>query len=507
MTSSQQGIIAAGHPKTVEAGQHILEMGGNAFDAACASVLAAFVVESTLCSPGGGGFLLAHTKEKVNKLYDFFCQTPRQKKPLQHLDFYPVYLNFGGAIQEFHIGLGSIATPGAIKGVYEAHRELGRLPFREVIQPAINYARNGFTFTSFNAFSLQLLDGIMTVHPDSRKVYAPLGNLLKAGDSCYMNDLAYSLTQLAEEGLRSFYEDNIAGEIIKDLSDGGHLIIEDLQEYQVIPRQPLKISYRGYEIITNPPPSSGGILMAFALKVLEEIDLKNLEYQSSEHIEILAKVMALTNSARQEGYDQNIYQNSIETQFLDPEFISEHLNKWGSTTHISVMDREGNAASVTVSNGEGSGYTIPRTGIMLNNMLGEADLNPSGFHQWPTAQRLSSMMSPTMILKDGEPLFVLGSGGSNRIRTAILQVISNLIDFGQSLDRAISNPRIHWENNILNIEPLPESIVNALTLPPTTEVCHWQETNLFFGGVHGVGLTSQGQLCGAGDYRRHGVAG
>ncbi len=507
MASSQRGIIAAGHPKTVEAGQVILEMGGNAFDAACAAVLAAFVVESTLCSPGGGGFLLAHTKEKVNKLYDFFSQTPRQKQPIQALDFYPIYLDFGGALQEFHIGLGSIAAPGAIKGIYQVHQELGRLPFQEIIQPAINYARNGFIFTTFNEFSLQLLAPIMTLHPESSKVYAPGGNLLKAGNVCYMPELADSLTRIAAEGLASFYEGDIAARIAEDLSEGGYLNREDLKEYEIINRAPLKLNYRDYEIITNPPPSSGGILMALSLKLLEKFDLKSLEYHSHEHLEILIQVMALTNSARAEAYDNNIYQDSIATQFLSPEYICEQINKWGSTTHISVMDREGNAASVTVSNGEGSGYTVPGTGIMLNNMLGEADLNPQGFHTWPVNQRLSSMMSPTMILKDGAPLFVLGSGGSNRIRTAILQVISNLIDFGQTIDRAITSPRLHWENHILNIEPLPEALVNSLTLPPNTQVSHWQETNLFFGGVHGVGLTENQRLCGAGDFRRQGVVG
>ena len=186
--------------------------------------------------------------------------------------------------------------------------------------------------------------------------------------------------------------------------------------------------------------------------------------------------------------------------------LQENINKWGSTTHISVIDEQGNAASVTNSNGEGSSYIIPNTGIMLNNMLGEADLNPLGFHHWPCDRRISSMMSPTIILKKGKPKIVLGSGGSNRIRTAILQVISNLLDYNFSLEEAISQPRVHWENNIFNLEPtdqLEES--ETLQLPPETEVIFWEESSMFFGGVHGVGFRDDQTLEGFGDPRRSGV--
>ncbi|QGZ91309.1 gamma-glutamyltransferase [Microcystis aeruginosa] len=507
MTRKSKGAIAAGHPKTAEAGQLILEMGGNAFDAIVGSILAAFVVEFTLASAGGGGFLLAHTKEKVNTLFDFFCQTPKSKKPLTNIDFYPVAINFGGASQDFHIGRGAIATTGALRGLETVQKKLGKLPFAVVAEPAIEYARQGYILSQYNGFCLSLLSSILLKDREGLKVYAPQGKLLQAGDRCVMGDFANTLEELSKKGVKDFYEGEIAHQIAKDMQEGGYLTLEDLNHYQVLERKPLKSQYRGYEILTNPPPSSGGILLAFALKLLETVNLSALEHLGAKHLQILTEVMALTNQARVQGYDNFIHQEGIAEKFLSPEFLGKYPNKWGSTTHISVIDGEGNAASATFSNGEGSAYTVPGTGIMLNNMIGEADLNPFGFHNWPVDRRLSSMMSPTMILEEGKPRFVLGSGGSNRIRTAILQVISNLIDFRQSLPDAIAASRLHWENQQLGIEPLEdrENMLKNLVLPANTQVSRWQEQNMFFGGVHGVAVNDRGELTATGDPRRDGV--
>jgi gamma-glutamyltranspeptidase/glutathione hydrolase len=186
--------------------------------------------------------------------------------------------------------------------------------------------------------------------------------------------------------------------------------------------------------------------------------------------------------------------------------LAQTANKWGSTTHISVVDSEGNAASATTSNGEGSGYVIPGTGIMTNNMLGEEDLNPHGFHQWQENVRISSMMAPTIVLKNNQPEVVLGSGGSNRIRTAILQVISNIIDFQLDAQIAVAHPRVHWENNIFNLElGFSEMEITKAKLPPDTQPVMWTEKNMFFGGVHTVLQNADGLIEGAGDRRRSGV--
>jgi len=484
MSKTTHGHIAAGDQKTAVAGREIFRLGGNAFDAAAAAVLASFVTESALTSAAGGGFLLAHTRANQNILFDFFSQTPRQKKTQGELDFYPVEVNFGDAVQEFHIGLGSMAVPGNIGGIFHVQQKLGRLPFKVVTEPAIHYAKNGIEVNGFRHHCLTILKEIMASSREGRQVYAPTGELLQSGETLYMQDFANTLAYLAEQGPREFYEGEIAQKLVRDCQDyGGHLTLEDLKNYQVIERKPLVINYRGNTFLTNPPPSSGGILIAFALELLSKVDLANMGFGTPQHLQTLAQVMRLTNEARQDGY----------------------VNKWGSTTHISVIDSEGNAASVTTTHGEGSSYTIPGTGIMVNNMLGEADLNPQGFHQWQENVRISSMMAPTIVLKNNQPEIVLGSGGSNRIRTAILQVISNIIDFKMPVDLAVNSPRVHWEDNVFNLEPgFSEEAIQEI-LSPNDQVVLWTRKSMFFGGVHTVMENLAGSITGAGDQRRDGA--
>jgi gamma-glutamyltranspeptidase / glutathione hydrolase len=504
-----KGAIAAGHENTAAAGLEMLAAGGNAFDAAVAAVLTSFVVESTLTSVGGGGFLLAHTADQRDLLFDFFSQTPLQKPYLDRLDFYPVEINFGDASQVFHVGLGSVAIPSNLAGIFCVHQQLGRLPFKIVSEPAIHYGRTGFTLNSFQGFCYRLLAPILTATAEGRSIYAPQNKLLAAGDRCYMPSLADILTEISKKGIDVFYRGDLARQMVTDMATKGYLTREDLANYRVRQCQPLKINYRGYELITNPPPSSGGILIAFALKLLEKIPLQDIEFGSQAHREILVRVMQATNQARKTDYDENIYREDIGASFLAETNLARYQspNKWGSTNHISVLDGEGNAASVTTSNGEGSAYIVPNTGIMLNNMLGEADLNPFGFHKWQCNRRISSMMSPTILLKNGKPDTVLGSGGSNRIRTAILQVISNSIDFGQSLEDAIQNPRIHWEENRLDLEPRQDlTSIEEWQLPDSTQINLWQDQNMFFGGVNAVRQERDGSIEGVGDRRRHGVA-
>jgi gamma-glutamyltranspeptidase / glutathione hydrolase len=331
------------------------------------------------------------------------------------------------------------------------------------------------------------------------------------------------------EGSRGFYQGEIAQRLVKDCREqGGYLTMADLAAYQVIERSPLVTQYRGKTVLTNPPPSAGGTLIAFALGLLSKIDLTALSFGSIEHLRLMAKVMQLTNLARKDGYDSRLYESTVAEQFLASDRLTEYSNelpavvqssgdqptagevsqgipnKWGSTTQISAIDRDGNAASVTTTNGEGSSYLIPGTGIMVNNMLGEADLHPNGFHQWQPNVRISSMMSPTMILDDRHPELVLGSGGSNRIRTAILQVMCNWLDFGMSIDAAVNAPRIHWEASVFNVEPgFGNLVIDRMAFPFNGQLELWGRQNLFFGGVHAV--TRGAELGGAGDRRREGI--
>ncbi len=519
------GVVAAGHQKTAEAGKEVLLAGGNAFDGAIASLLAACVVEPTLTSLGGGGFLLAHQSDRhTDTLFDFFTQTPKARVCDQP-DFYPIEANFGDTVQEFHIGLASIAVPGVVAGVLAVHKKLGRLPLKVVAEPAIALAREGVTVSDFQGYCYNLLDSILMGTPAARQIYAPTGQRLQAGDRLQTTQFADALEYLTrlgdEEAHRAFYEGEIARQIVKDCAEkGGYLTLADFRDYQVIERVPLEINYRGVQMLTNPLPSAGGVLIAFCLELLDRFDLGSMTFGSTEHLTLLSQAMRWTNESRRSHLDTALFDPDITRKFLSPDLIDKYagpldelmhkgLNRWGSTTHISVMDDEGNAASVTSSNGEGSSYVVPGTQIMLNNMLGEEDLNPHGFNNWPLDQRMSSMMAPTMILKDGKPQLVLGSGGSNRIRSAVLQVICNVLDFGMSMDQAVRAPRIHWENGVFHLEPgLDAPHIGSASLEAdrlgTNKVVQWQQTNMFFGGVHTVGAEDS-VLKGAGDPRRSGM--
>jgi gamma-glutamyltranspeptidase/glutathione hydrolase len=510
-----KGVIAAGHPLTAQAGIEMLNLGGNAFDAAVAAILASFVTEPALTSAAGGGFLLAHTQDQQNILFDFFTQTPCYKKPEKEINFYPVYVNFGATVQEFHIGLGSMAVPGNIAGVFHVHKKLGKLPFSVVAEPAITYARQGVQLTEFQSYLLTLLlEPIVTEFRDNQQIYKPTGEPITAGGTVVMTDFANTLTHLAKTGVNEFYQGEIAHQLVKDCQEkGGYLTLEDLTNYQIIERNPLLINYRGNILLTNPPPSAGGTLIAFALKLLATVDLTQIQFGSEHHLQLLNQVMKLTNEARKDSFDGFLFQENIAEIFLNSSYfdfsknqLSQLTQKWGSTTQISVVDELGNAASVTTSNGEGSGYVIPHTGIMVNNMLGEDDLNPYGFHQWQENVRISSMMAPTIVLKNNQPEIVLGSGGSKRIRTAILQVISNIIDFQMPVEAAVSSPRVHWDQGMLQIEPGFDPLeIQKLELLIEDQINGWQEQNMFFGGVHTVLETPDGSIAGAGDPRRGGV--
>ncbi len=507
----------------------MLDDGGTAFDAALAALCAAAVAEPVFCSLAGGGFFLAWPDGRSPLLYDFFVQTPSlapgDRGAPGDLDFYPVLADFGTATQEFHIGLASAATPGAVKGLFTVHRELGRLPMRRILEPAVRLAREGVALRPVDTYLFSIVGPILTARADSCAAYTrPDGSLLRDGDRLVQPALADTLEALSEEGDALFY----SGEIGQRLAaacrqQGGLIMLEDLEAYRVVRRQPLERRYHGARIATNPPPSTGGLLIAFALALLDGLEAPPSGFGSAAHIALLTEVMALTNRARIEARLDEAASEAEEQaaagRVLDAALLARyageirgHSASLRGTTHISVVDGAGNIAALSLSNGEGCGYVLPGTGVMLNNMLGESDLSPGGFHRWARRSRLASMMAPTIAqLADGG-VVALGSGGSNRIRTAILQVLLNLIDFEMTLEQAVTAPRLHFEEGVVNIEAgFPEgaslAALQSEALGPLVErSIAWPRHNLFFGGVHAVARGRDGRLAAAGDPRRGGAA-
>lgn len=514
MAGKKGGVIASGDPLTSQAGCEILKAGGNAFDAAIAATLMSFVAGSTLTSAGGGGFMLAMPNQGSAILFDFFTQTPRHKNATRQLHFYPIELDFDDSVQTFHIGLGSVAVPGNFAGLFHIHKRLGKIPIKEIAVPAIEAARGGVSVTPYIRYNIKLVTPILNACNTSGPIYIPKGRVLEVGEKFTLPGLGDLLEYLAKEGPREFYEGEVAQRVAKDCGElGGHLTMEDFTGYRVYEKRPLTFNYRGYEVLTNPPPSAGGALIAFMLKLLERVPLSTFDYGSRQHLEHLVKSMQFSNRARAAKFDEHNYRDDVLSRFLSSDYIEQFQMELlkdkripGNTTHVTVIDNAFNIATVTTSYGEGSGYTIPGTNIMLNNMLGEEDLNPRGFHRWPLNQRITSMMAPTIVLDNKSPFLAMGSGGANRIRTAIMQVMTNLIDFSLPLDKAVNNGRIHWENAILDVEPgFDPAIIESIPVLNDTEKVYFGDKNMYFGGVHSIMVDKNGGLTASGDRRREGV--
>jgi gamma-glutamyltranspeptidase/glutathione hydrolase len=509
------GVAASGSKEVSHTAVEILEAGGNAFDAALGALCTAFVAEPLLVSLGGGGFLLALPDAEKPVVYDFFCQTPECRRPGEELDFYPIMADFGTALQEFHIGMGSIAVPGVIAGIFEVHRNLGRMPIGDIMAPAIEQARSGVEVDAFHHYIIRILRPIVEATPESFSLYeSPLnsGGLIREGESLRNTFLANSFEALACEGPELFYRGDWGAQLIQDCSNlGGHLRLGDLSSYRVERREPVVFRYRGTRCAINPPPSPGGCLVAFALAVMSDWSSEQDDWGSTRHVLNLLRGMRAASLARHDfsleaGMDRRKMEDLLGAETIRKWQKSFQLHSLFSrgTTHISVADAQGNIASLTASNGEGCAYVLPGTGIMLNNMLGEEDINPGGFHLWKEGSRLASMMSPAVAELPGGTRYALGSGGSNRIRSAITQVLVNLLDFGMSLEQAVEAPRIHLEGNMLSIEEGfgDEALHTFESSAPKTHL--WPGKNLFFGGVHAVSVTPDGHFEGAGDPRRGG---
>ena len=510
-----RGVVAAGHKETAKSAEIILREGGNAFDAVVAAHFAACVVEPVLSSLGGGSFLLAGTSGGQQTLYDFFVQTPKHKRSQSVTDFYPISADFGTVQQEFHIGLGSIATPGVVKGLFTVHDELCSMPMSRLVEPAIKLARDGVEINPFQAYIFDVVHPIYESSRQTLKNYSADGvtdRLAAEGEVLKQPELADLFEVLSQEGEALFYQGEIANQMVRQCREsGGHLTKTDLASYQVIKRNPLSVCYRNTKVLTNPPPSSGGLLMAFALKLLEDLELEQYGFGSARHLDGLAAVLGMTNKARIEAQLDDTEHRPNE-RLLSSSCLADYKQQIKGrpfcsrgTTHLSIMDREGNIAALTTTNGEGCGHLISGTGVMLNNMLGEEDLNPHGFFLWPQDCRMTSMVAPSILLLPGDKQIALGSGGSNRLRTAILQVLINRLDFGMNLEQAINSPRLHYENDRLSIENGfdPVEIEQLLKHYPDHRL--WPDRNLFFGGVHSVERNSD-EFIGIGDPRRGGVS-
>jgi gamma-glutamyltranspeptidase/glutathione hydrolase len=481
-----EGIVAAGHPVSAEAGAAVLRAGGNAVDAAIAACLASWTAEPLLTGPGAGGYLLVAGADQTPTLLDFFVAAPADGERAALL---PIDVSFGDATQVFHVGASSCGVPGTPAGLEEAARRWGRLPLADLAAPAAELARTGVPLNAAQAYVFEILEGILLSTPEARAQFAPDGHVLRIGDRFRSGELADTIARFGAEGAAPFYSGDLGAAAADWVGrHGGTLSIEDLAGYAPAAREPVQARYRGRTVLTNPPPSAGGTLLALALAHLDTTGGPPAPAD-------LVAAMAVAQAARTAEFDAGLPQEGFLERFLAAQL--------GSTTHIAVLDGDGRACSVTCTNGEGSGLVVPGTGIHLNNVMGEEDLSPLGFFTAPPGRRMPSMMAPTVVLGDGGVELVLGSAGSNRIRSAILQTIVGTVDHGLEARAAVEAPRLHLEQQTVYAEPG----VDVSDLPPAYAHAPFRALNLFFGGVQAVERDpATGRLTGAGDPRRGGAA-
>ncbi len=438
-----KGAIAAGHPLTAATGAAVLEGGGNAVDACIAAAFAGAVAEGPLTGPAGGGFLLIHSAGGETTLLDCFFAVPESHGG----EMEEVVIDFDDAgTQTFHVGEASVAVPGLVAGLEEAHRRFGSRPWASLVEPSLELAERGFARDAERDFLHRILAAILLRSEAGTRVYGDPERVVTG-------EIVPTLERIRDVGAAA------VSELLPELAS-------DLAAYRVLEREPLSGEIAGVDVLATPPPSRGG---AVALE-------------------------ALASLAEQESWSLHGAACAVRDAYGQPA-----VGPLTGTTHISVVDAAGAAAALSSTLGAGSG--VFRGGTQLNNMLGELDVIGPGPHA--PGERLASMMTPTMLLSGDEPRLVLGSAGSVRLAGAIAQVAWRVLS-GEPVDTAIEAPRIHVEGSRLHLEGgWPGDLVEAL--PESWEVVRWGDRNLFFGGVSAVERRADGLLAAAGDPRRGGV--
>jgi gamma-glutamyltranspeptidase/glutathione hydrolase len=505
---------------TARAGAAALEAGGSAVDAVVAAGVMSWAAESALTGPLGGGFVMVRPAHGRPSLLDAFTTIPGRELAASRrlVDMESVLVPFDEqTTQVFHIGPATFAVPGVLAGLHAAHRRFGRLPWRDLLLPAAAAAQTGVPTNAGQARVFEAIRVILTSTPEARQVFAPRGGYVDQGDVIRQPELASAIERLAERGPGELYGGDLGRSVVAHQeATGGRLTIADLRSYRPVWRRPLRSRYQDVELATNAPPSSGGILIAYMLALLEPTT-DGMRPGEAPTLRALAEAMRAAGRRRDRAFARLLHRGGLAGHLLSEESLAAGRAELAAalrgaptqapalvsdrgTTHISVVDAEGNAAAFTASNGSHSGVFVPGTGLHLNNMLGEEDL-AAGRHLRPGA-RLTSMQAPTILERGGAVRLVVGSSGSNRLRSAIAQVIRNVVDHGMPVQDAVSFPRVHVEGGRLDCE-------GGLDPGELERLERWGEQlvrfdglNLYFGGANAVMADADGTLSAAGDPRR-----
>jgi gamma-glutamyltranspeptidase / glutathione hydrolase len=527
---ASHGMVVSRHRLASDVGAEILTQGGNAVDAAVATAFALAVVLPSAGNLGGGGFMLVYdAKDGKTTAIDYREVAPKAASETMFLDA-------SGNVDRTMAGYSraSSGVPGTVAGLWLAHQKFGRLPWSEVMAPAIRLAREGFPITLNLVNNLNAKKAHLLRTPGGQKFFKEGGAPYTPGETFRQPDLARTLELVAEEGPAVFYEGAIADLIVAEMARGGGLITrDDLAAYRAVEREPLSGTYRGYEVVAMPPPSSGGVHVIEMLNILENFDLAAMGAGSAAAFSKMAEAMkyAYADRSRHLG-DPGFYDVPVDW-LTSKAYAKEIAGKIASagvtpsaeiapgaaplpdspdTTHISVVDGEGNAVSntFTLNYSFGSSIVVEGAGFLLNDEMDDFSAKPGAANAYgllgdqanaiAAGKRPLSSMTPVIVLKDGKPAYVLGAPGGSMIITAVLQAIVNLVEFKMPLADAIQFDRIHhqWQPDVLLLDPY----FNAEARKALEAMGYKTKTPSFLPVVEGIEVGADGWLYGFADLRR-----
>ena len=496
---------SAGTPYAAEAAAEVFCAGGNAADAAVAAAAAVSVTEPLLSSVGGGGFALVRCPTGEAELIDYYDTMPGKGLPRSAFGAggspQTIVLKYGAGVNST-VGGASVAVPGALRGWEALLGRHGRLKLKETLAPAVRLAREGFRLCKTSAMWFQVAEEVLRLTEETSKNFYVGDRVYLEGEEVRFPELADTLEAIGDSGADLLYE----GELARRLSDyilklGGIITERDLAEYEAVIREPLAVAYGTGEIYTNGAPSAGGPTLAQMLRIIAGYDLAAMS--EIEYARIMAGAMRLALRDREVAYVDGAENEIVAQRLTSEEYAKQQRRRISGspqTSHISCVDAEGFAVSITATMGYGSGLVIPGTGIPMNNTLGEPELNPRGFHALEPGERLISSMSPTIVSSEEGGLISLGSPGASRIPTAILQTLVNVLDLGMPLETAVLAPRFHAEGDLFAYE----AGARTADLDRYEQVLPFEEPNMYFGGVNAVRRTPEGPFEAAADLRRSG---
>lgn len=519
---SKTGMVAAANRLATKVGVEVLKKGGNAVDAAVAAAFALGVVEPFASGIGGGGFMLIY----IAKSNSVVTIDYRETAPLEAGA--KMYQTQSGKVMRDRMKTGhtAVAVPGTVAGLALALEKYGTMDLKRVLAPAVQIAENGYEVGELLHGMMKSNSQKLSKYPAAARIYLKDGLPYKVGDRLFLEDLARTYRLIAKDGPEAFYKGIIAEAIENEMKGKGLITSEDLAAYKAVFRNPVEGSYRGYRIFSMGPASSGGTHIIELLNILEGFDINDLGLNTPKSISIMAEAMgrAFSDRARFMGDPDFVkiplkdllskeyagkLRKGINKDKADEKaaFGDRDVHESDQTSHLSVVDKEGNmvALTQTINSFFGSGVVVPGTGILLNNEMNDFDPEGGSPNSIEPGKRPVSNMAPTLVLKDGKPYLTIGMPGATRIISVMPQILMNLIDHQMNIQEAINAPKVHsmTGNKIFIESRIPQKVRKDLVRKGYGLVVK-KDFDLYFGGAQGIMIDRSGALHGAADPRREG---